>query len=133
MTTHRVSQHEPRFKTQSTQSNTGVPVRVNGRIVGTVRGGVFAKRVFGSKHFLQRHRAIALDLQSIHQAMDAGATVAEVTDGETGKVYRVGLDTMLRDGTHFNYGWGAQVFLPLDRWNRPDLGEQLGLFGEALR
>ena len=115
------------------QSNSGTPVFVGGRIVGHVADGAFRKRVFGSKHFLRRPRAIALDVQSIHDAQDAGATMAEITDGETGKVYRVSLDRMLRDGFHFNRGWGAQVALPVDDFDRPDLGEQLGLFAEVTR
>lgn len=126
MTTHRVPRTGPRFKTQNGQSNT--PIYAAGRIVGYVAGATFFKRVFGSKHFLRRPRAIALDVQSIYDAQDAGATMAEITDGETGRVYRVALDVMLRDGFHFNRGWGAQVALPVDDFDRPDLGEQLDLF-----
>lgn len=127
---YRVAQNTSRFNHKS-QTNT--PIYAGGRIVGYVAGATFFKRVFGSKHFLRRPRAIALDLQSIHDAQDVGATMAEVTDGETGRTYRAALDIILRDGFRFNRGHGAQVALPLDSWNRPDLGEQLGLFGEALR
>lgn len=127
---YSVPQTEPRFNPKS-QSN--IPIYARGRIVGHVAGGVFRKRVFGSKHFLRRPRAIALDVQSIRDAMDAGATMAEIVDGETGRTYRASLDRMLRDGWRFNRGHGAQVALPLDSFDRPDLGEQLTLFGEVGR
>jgi hypothetical protein len=88
------------------------------------------KTIRGSKHMLRTPRAIALDLGSIRNAQAAGATWAEVTDLESGATYRASLDVILRDGREFDRGYGRQIYLPLDQWNRPDLGEQLTLFAD---
>lgn len=112
------------------QSHT--PIYVNGRIVGQVSGSTFRKTIKGSRHMLRKPLAIALDVQSVHDAQRAGASHAEVIDTETGNVYRASLDKVLREGVRFDRGFGRQVFLPLDDWLRPDLGqgEQMTLFAE---
>lgn len=120
-----------RFPSVIQQNSTRTPIYVNGRVVGYVAGATFHKTIHGSRHLLKTPAAIALDLGNVRDAQRAGATHAEVTDAETGHVYRAALDIILRDGREFDRGFGRQIYLPLDRWLRPDQGqgEQLTLFG----
>jgi len=107
-------------------------IRVGGRIVAGVRGDRLTKDIQGSRHFLRKPLAIALDVNSIDQATAAGATWAEITDIETGRCYTARLTTILARGVPFNRGFGAQIYLPLDDWGRDGDPAQLVLFAEAV-
>jgi len=115
-----------RSPTKLIQSQT--PIFVRGRVVGRVVDGVFYKRLRGSVHFLRRPPAIAFDISSLYDALDAEAVTVHVTDEETGRVYVARIADILRDGKRFNRGYGKQIFLPLSRWRHPDAPEQLSLF-----
>lgn len=91
-------------------------VYAGGRVVGEVSGGVFKKTVSGSRHFLIRPRAIALDVDSIRQAKEYGAVGIEITDRETGTVYSCDMGNFARYSFDLNRGFGAQKALTLDRW-----------------
>ncbi len=105
------------------------PIFVNGQVVGRVYGDVFRKSVRASVHFLRRPRAIAFDISTLHDALDAGAVRVEVLDKESGRVYVAEIETILRDGTRFNRGYGGQIYLLLDRWRSPHDPRQLSLWG----
>lgn len=108
----------------------GTPIEVGGRVVGYVRDGTFHKRLVGSKHFLRRPPAIALDLQSLHDAAAAGATRVRIFDIEGDAYYNALVTTILRKGFAFDRGHGVQIALPLAQWNLyPDHEDlQLSLF-----
>lgn len=89
-----------------------------GRVVGEVAKGTFRKSVKSSTGFLHSPPAIALSVDSLNQAESVGASVIEVKDKETGRVYACTV-------THFRTyafdlqrgGYEAQKALPLSYWN----------------
>lgn len=127
--------HRPRRRSNNPldEQNSGKPVFVGTRIVGTVRGDTFHKRVLRSKHLLRTPQGWASDLGALQSAGAEGARFIEVFDQERGEVFRASIDRLLTEGVRFNRGYGLQIALPIDAWERPDLGEQLDLFGEMTR
>ena len=103
--------------------STKTAIYAQGRAIGTVRGDTFYKSIRGSAHILRTPRAIALDLGSLEQAEQAGAVNVQVTDTETGTVYRSTIEHIRRDGFELNRGFGAQIALPLDGWTETRRGE----------
>lgn len=112
------------------------PIYVAGRPkpIGQVIGNTFMKCVVASKHFLHKPRAIALDLQSLFDAQQAGATLVKITDIETRNVYTAPIALVLDKGTRFNRGYGNQIHLDLIYWTiktaKQAQAGQLALFGE---
>jgi hypothetical protein len=106
-------------------------IYVGRQAVGHVQDGTFFKTVRGSRHFLRKPRAIAFDLSTLFDAIDAGAAMVEVTDSESGKVYTARIDDILRDGKRFDRGYGKQIFYLLSRWRHPNAPEQLTLFDKV--
>lgn len=109
-------------------------IRANGKAVGAVRDGVFVKRVQASKHFLHKPPAICLDAGSLADAEKAGARRVEVTDLETGRVYRADVATIRQHGQKLDRGHGAQVALSIGKWAIDDPSvtyRQLDLFAVA--
>ena len=107
--------------------------RADGKTVGLVVNGIFKKTVKASKHFLRVPEAIANDLDVLAQAKDAGAWLVEVTDRETGKVYRASLARIWARGFHVERGHGAQIALVLSEWNKDGetIADQLPLWGQG--
>jgi hypothetical protein len=88
----------------------------NNRMVGEVVGDTFKKEL-KPNHFLRKPPAIAFGVQSLVDAKKAGATKAEITNTDTGKVYRATLDVIERDGFPIERGgWEPQRALPLYKW-----------------
>lgn len=111
-----------------------VPIRVGGRTVGEVRGDIFVKRVQASRHFLRTPPAICFDVSTLKDAERAGAQTVEVTDADTGRVYRASMGTMWAKGRSLNRGYGEQWRLDLRYWNTGGQGgeppiQQLPLLG----
>jgi len=129
MTQHSTATTTRQAKRRGKQARANI--RAGGRVVGVVRGDTFHKRVQASRHFLKRPAAIAFDVASLREAEAAGAEKVEVTDRETGTVYRAAIGTVWERGWSFNRGYGEQVALALGQWNRDDepVGQQLTLFG----
>jgi hypothetical protein len=94
--------------------------RADGKVIGLVVNGVFKKTVKASKHFLHTPPAIAFDLCAIADAKANGATVAEVTDAETGAVYRATIARIWQRGFHVDRKHGNQIALLINEWNRGD-------------
>ena len=86
------------------------------RVVGEVSSGVFKKTISGSSHILRKPRAIALDVDSLKQAKEYGASTIRITDRETGRVYSADIEYFTRYSFELNRGFGAQYALTLDRW-----------------
>jgi len=108
-------------------------IRVQGRVVGVVDGGVFCKSVRGSIHQLRVPPAWCLDVGSLADAEAAGAVRVEIRDVESGCVYRADIALIRRRGFEFDRGHGVQVGLALALWDCQRPGEpaarQLCLFG----
>lgn len=114
--------------------NTAVPIFAQGKVIGNVRGGVFFKRVRASVHFLRKPAAIALDVASLNDAEKAGAHSVNVEDTESGKVYAASIKTVRAFGLSLNRGFGAQVALPIARWqvaSTPKDGAPILLFEQG--
>ena len=107
-----------------------IPIRVGNKIVGTVVGKLFIKRINGSQHFLRVPPAIAFDKQSLKHAHDAGATDAMVIDKETGFAYHASFIDIYSKGFEIERGFGMQIALPIEDWDamRPAKVEQPTLF-----
>jgi len=103
--------------------------------------GTLTKTVSGSLHFLRNPRAIALDAAAVETARGQGVTQIMVTDRDNGAIYRASLTDLLSFGWLLNRGYGWQLAMRLDRWQRdgqavqpeprpmPDQPQQLALFG----
>lgn len=88
-----------------------------GNAIGEVLAGVFRKdRVFGSKHMMQKPLGWALDVVSLSQAEGYGADLVQLTDIETGLVYRATIHLIKERGVPINRGYGRQICLPLEFW-----------------
>jgi hypothetical protein len=86
------------------------------RVIGVVKGNVFIKNVFGSKHFLRQPPAICTDCEALRHARQYGATMMQVTDKETNIVYTVPIDVLLKHGTPLNRKAGNQIKLIMEYW-----------------
>ena len=91
---------------------------VSGRYVGKVDGDTFKKFITGSKHILRTPRAIALSVESLTQAEQAGAREIAITDTESGLVYRASFAHFRRYSFELQRGgFEPQRALTLNRWN----------------
>jgi len=102
------------------QTLTRTPIRCNAKIIGDVRGETFYKNLIASKHFLRVPRAIAFDVSSLTDAERAGARCVQVTDIETSRIYRQSIATIRAKGFRVARGYGEQIALALEFWNRDD-------------
>lgn len=123
---------KPPFSNAREILRSGIPIYSGTRVIGVVAGRTFRKPVKASKHMLQRPRGWAVDVAALKDALAVAATHVEIVDTETGAIYRASIRTILDQGRQFDRGYGRQVVLPLDAWERPDLGgTQLDMFGGA--
>ncbi len=101
-----------------TQTLKRIPIRANSKIIGYVERETFYKNLIASKHFLRVPRAIAFDVSSLTDAERVGARFVQVTDIETSRVYRASIATIRAKGFRVNRGFGEQVALAMEFWNR---------------
>ena len=123
---------------RNTQSERGQPVySATGRTIAIRRGEVLYKELYGSKHMLQRPRGWGFDSDVLGTL--ASPLVIQITDRETGCIWRASVADFRRWGVAVNRGYGAQVCLPLPYWSvdgqppkaaeaRPPAAEQLSLW-----
>ena len=71
-----------------------------------------SKTVSGSKHFMRTPPAIAFDQVVIDQAQWHQCQYVQVTDRETGDIYKTGLHMFQEKGVPVVRGFGKQVALP---------------------
>ena len=121
------SQYSTRKKNDSNQIYSG------GRIVGCVNGNVFLKTIQGSKHILRRPQALAISIDALEAAERAGATIIQITDTETGVIYKSSIEHFRECAFELDRGFGRQLALTLEGWTRTRRGQldQLALFGNA--
>jgi len=117
--------------TNKTGGRKPIPIHAGGHIVGQVKNGVFSKTVTGSRHFLKVPPAIALSVDSLHQAQAVGAFDVAIYDKETRTTYRASIAHILENGFELNRGFGLQIALPFEGWTKQTKGAymQQGLFG----
>ena len=116
-------------------SNDCIRIFALGKSVGKVEGDTFYKSIRGSKHILRKPLGLAVDLQSLLDAEQAGATRIQILDRETGTKYSTAVSHLKRAGFTFDRGFGRQIGLALDAWitERPGAPVQLQLFGGRAR
>ncbi|MCK7467069.1 MAG: hypothetical protein MZU91_02185 [Desulfosudis oleivorans] len=106
--------------------------RVGKFVVGYVRGDTFFKTLSGSKHFKRKPAGIANDVSAIRDALNAGASWTEVTDRETGTIYRASIELINSMGIRFNEGFGNQINLLFQYWTKSlDINSKTPKRGEA--
>ncbi len=93
------------------------PIYLGQRIIGQVDGVTFRKTIAGSKHLLQRPKAICFDRSTLVDAQAAGATRAEILDRETGTIYTTTFETVETYSFPVHRGYGDQVGVTLDHWS----------------
>ena len=98
-------------------------IRVDHHIVGKVRGNIFHKTVYASRHFLRTPPAIALDIGSLDQAERGGAIGVHVLDLESGTIYKASIAHIRRVGFEIDQGFGRQIALALKGWTISRCGE----------
>ena len=103
-------------------------IRVGRRVVGEVRGDVFHKSVYASKHFLREPRAIANDITVLQDAEQAGAVWVHIRDKESGQIYKATIAHIRESGFPINRGWGKQIALPMNGWIKSGQAIQGRLF-----
>lgn len=115
----------------------------DGKIVGTVYGGVFVKRVVESRHMLKRPvKAWSLAVEVFDELRTLDVRRIEVRGTESGKVWSSSLAHFATYCKPLNRGYGEQLYLPLSRWHQdgkpgpdaeadPDAPRQLALFAES--
>lgn len=94
-------------------NSTSKLVYAGGRVIGSVKGDTFYKRVSGSKHFLEKPPAIMFDIQSLKDAERYGAKFIHITDRETDDIYTAPTALIWAKPIYKNYGFGEQVGLCL--------------------
>jgi hypothetical protein len=100
------------------------PIVYNGRVVGVVEGGVYRRRIHGSRHLLRKPPAIGVSLEVLAQLQALGVERLEVEDVETGTTYWTPLAHFVERSFAFNYGFGEQAALPLSGWIVERRGQQ---------
>jgi hypothetical protein len=93
------------------------PIFAGSKVIGKVQGGVFYKTI-RSKHMLRVPPAIANDIGALQDAMNAGASKVCITNKDSGITYTTTMQQILNKGVKFNRGFGDQVYLMLDEWQK---------------
>ena len=100
---------------ENTSRNNAVYDR--GRVVGYIRpGGIFHRKMQGSKHILREPRSIAFGVEPLKQAIRAECKTVLVEDTETGLQYSTDIWNFNQHGITIDRGWGPQLALPLEHW-----------------
>ena len=99
-------------------SSTDMPRSQRPRYGHIIDGGrVWLKRVRASKHMRQRPFAgWAADVSDALAARALGVEWLRLDDVETGRRYWASVNELCYRGQLFDYGFGKQVCLALDRW-----------------
>jgi len=97
----------------------------NGKLVGKVSQGKFKRRIKYSIHALQKPPALALSLDVLRQMEQAGTHEIEMTDIESGKIFRTTLAKFYRFAIPIQRGnFGRQLALPIKYWEIFSKGEK---------
>jgi hypothetical protein len=105
------------------------PIFAGRKVIGKVQGGVFYKTI-RSKHMLKVPPAIANDVSALEDAANAGANFVCITNKDSGITYTTTMQQILNEGVKFNRGFGEQIFLTLDEWQKSgaNVARQFELF-----
>ena len=104
-------------------------VKVGGKIIGRIVGGVFYKPVRGSIDMLHTPRAWCIDMEAFERQIRPKADRIVITDEDDGAEYHATVAYFDRHKREVSRRWGRQYVLGFERW-RNSADEQLGLFGD---
>lgn len=107
------------------------PIKVNGKKVGYVDGGVFYKHL-KPEHFLKIPPSIAFEITSLLDAVRAGAIYVCIFDEARSREWWAPIDLIWKMGETFNRGYGYQVRLGLQYWKDKRPPVQQMSFAEAV-
>ena len=110
------------------------PIYALGKVVGTVVDDKFVRRMKKSKHFLRQPPAIASNIDSLEQAVQAGAKFCIVIETESNRTYQAPISRLYEKGHIIERGFGKQIALALHLWdqnNGKQNTEQLELWGPS--
>lgn len=100
-----------------------------GRVIGSVKDGVFVKTVDGRKHQLRYPPAWAFDAASLQEAISKGAKSIHVKDTASNREFWTSMAWFRQQAFRLNRGHGEQYALPLEYWDTDGgYGAQLVLF-----
>ena len=88
----------------------------NGFEIGRFSEGIFRKNIKGSLHILRKTRSLGIDVGVVQELTDLGAYEIRIRDVENGAIYSIPMTTFKENATKQNYGYGDQLFCPLDKF-----------------
>ncbi len=106
---------EVRGKRQIRQQGRILLQAPNGKVYGVIENRTLKKRIVGTKHFLRKPPAIAIDAD-LFQRYRAEFDTIEVQDVETGAVYRLSARSFEALAFPLERGYGQQLAVVLSRW-----------------
>jgi hypothetical protein len=92
----------------------GEPLFVNGRVVGTLEGGIFEQRI-SSAHIYRRFQAKGID-RTLHRELRGRCQLWRLRFGDTGQVLSIPFARIEEVGFPFSPGRGAgrQIMVKLE-------------------
>ena len=106
------------------------PIHVGRKVVGHVDGTAFHVLLHRALRVFRQIQGNCFDERSLHAAEKPGAQCAQITEIDTGDIYRVSISKVYRYGVLVNEGFGTQIGLPIKHWSqgKEPLHEQLTLW-----
>ena len=103
----------------STDSNgKSIQIFVSRRHVGDIVNGVFKKSISGSRHILRKPPAIALSVEALRLADQAGAHDIQITDIESARLYTCSIEYFKQFAFPLQRGgFEPQLALQLERFD----------------
>jgi len=83
--------------------------------IGTLKDGIFRKKVQKSKHLMRINDSWAIQLDALNQLHKQGCTEIRILETEENKVYSTPLEKIWKEGTVMHFD-GDQAFLPRSEW-----------------
>lgn len=86
-----------------------------GKVIGTLEGGVFVKRASYKKHFMKIFDAWGID-SPVVQKLQGKCSEIRIKDMDSDKVWVVPFEVFLANAFEKNFGHGKQMFLSRQHW-----------------
>lgn len=89
------------------------PFAVDGKVIGVYhpKTNTFKKKVSRKRHFFWKLGSWGFDLDVLMVLRERGCQSIEILEKDKQDVFKVSMDTLLREGIPGNFGHGKQVFL----------------------
>lgn len=92
------------------------------KIIGTLKEGIFRKRVKGSKHLYMKLDAWGIDAEIFKDVLLGQTKQIRVLDTETDEIYFVETEKFDKKGSYLHFPpHRAQIFLPRRYWGKDKL------------